>query len=226
MLKLGYLPLTPPPSGVFARLGVLELVDIQLHGQSSGFGDLLSSQRCPSLRRLIVRHVRGLDSFNIHSDSILSMELLGLQHLQQLTVMAPALERLKVINCFTDPLNQDLATVTNISAPQLMTLKWRSVHDPDSIQLNQMVHLKTLGIELFVLEGEEALGHNHYCMTLLQRFQHIHTLDLIIYYLQVSPFLCHLCNVSKIMRTWSFSLRNMRLCISLVSVCSCPCYMA
>ncbi|KAM0918666.1 hypothetical protein ACQ4PT_008704 [Festuca glaucescens] len=183
MLKLGFLPLALPPSGVFARLGDLQLVDIQLHGQSSGLGDLLSSQRCPSLRCLLVRDVRGLDSFNIHSDSLLRMELWGLQHLNQLTVMAPALEWLKVINCFTDPLNPDLS-VTNISAPQLMTLKWKNVNDPSSIQLNKMMRLKTLGIELFILEGEEAFEHNHYCMTLLRRFERIHTLDLMIYYLQ------------------------------------------
>uniref|UniRef100_A0ACD5VY67 Uncharacterized protein n=1 Tax=Avena sativa TaxID=4498 RepID=A0ACD5VY67_AVESA len=193
VLKLGFLPLALPPSGVFARLGDLQLVDIKLHGQSSGLGDLLSSQRCPSLWCLQVRNVRGLDSFNIHSVSLLRMELSGLRHLQQLTVMAPALKTLKVRNCFT--LNPDLS-VAEISAPQLMTFKWRNAHDPSSIQLNEMMHLKTLGIELFILEGEEAFEHNHYRMTLLQRFERIRTLDLLIYYLPVSPFLCHHYNVS------------------------------
>uniref|UniRef100_A0ACD5VMS5 Uncharacterized protein n=1 Tax=Avena sativa TaxID=4498 RepID=A0ACD5VMS5_AVESA len=179
VLKLGFLPLALPPSGVFARLGDLQLVDIQLHGQSSGLGDLLSSQRCPSLWCLQVRNVRGLDSFNIHSVSLRRMELSGLRHLQQLTVMAPALKTLKVRNCFT--LNPDLS-VAKISAPQLMTFKWRNVHDPSSIQLNEMMLLRTLGIELFILEGEEAFEHNHYCMTLLRRFERIRTLDLMIYY--------------------------------------------
>uniref|UniRef100_A0ACD5VEC1 Uncharacterized protein n=1 Tax=Avena sativa TaxID=4498 RepID=A0ACD5VEC1_AVESA len=178
-LKLGFLSLALPPSGVFARLGDLQLVNIQLHGQSSGLGDLLSSQRCPSLWCLQVRNVRGLDSFNIHSVSLLRMELSGLRHLQQLTVMAPALKTLKVRNCFT--LNPDLS-VAEISAPQLMTFKWRNAHDPSSIQLNDMMHLKTLGIELFILGGEEAFEHNHYRMTLLQCFERIRTLDLLIYY--------------------------------------------
>jgi hypothetical protein len=129
ILDLGFLGLALPPSGVFARLGDLTLGSIQLHGQSSGLGDLLSSQRCPSLRGLVVCDVRGLDSFNIHTDSLLSMELLGLQHLQQLTVMAPALESLKVINCFTDPLNPD-GLLAKILAPQLTSLEWKNVIEP------------------------------------------------------------------------------------------------
>ncbi|CAM0880055.1 unnamed protein product [Alopecurus aequalis] len=182
MLKLGFLGLALPPSGVFARLGDLQLVDIQLHGQSA-LGDLLSSQRCPSLWCLLVRDVRGLDSLTIHSNSILRMELLDMRHLQQLTVMAPELKRLKVRNCFTDPLNPDLS-VANISAPQLRSLNWKNVHDPSSIQLNKMMHLKRLGIQLFILEGEEAFEHNQYCMTLLRRFERVCTLDLVIYYPQ------------------------------------------
>ncbi|KAK1662135.1 hypothetical protein QYE76_050294 [Lolium multiflorum] len=92
MLELGFLGLALPSSGVFAQLGDLKFVDIQLHGQSSGLGDLLSSQRCPSLRFLRVSDVRGLDNFNIQSDSLLHMKLSYLHHLQQLTVVAPALK--------------------------------------------------------------------------------------------------------------------------------------
>ncbi|KAM0883897.1 hypothetical protein ACQ4PT_031328 [Festuca glaucescens] len=143
-LKLGFLGLALPSSGVFARLGGLQLVDVQLHGQS-GLGDLLSSQRCPSLKSVIVRDARDLDSFNIHSDSLLNMELSNLHRLQQLTVMAPALESLRMKSCFTDPLNPDLS-VANISAPQLKLLDWMNVYDPSSIQLDEMTHLENLGI--------------------------------------------------------------------------------
>ncbi|KAM0891035.1 hypothetical protein ACQ4PT_026652 [Festuca glaucescens] len=98
MLELGFLGLALPPYGVFAKLGDLKLVDIQLHGQSSRLGDLLSSQRCPSLRFLLVSDVRGLDSLNIHSDSLLRMKLSYLHHLQQLTVMAPAQKRIHTLD--------------------------------------------------------------------------------------------------------------------------------
>jgi hypothetical protein len=193
IMLLGFLGLALPPSGVFARLGDLQLACIQLHGQSSGLGDLLSSQRCPSLRGLVVCDVRGLDSFNIHTDSLLSMELLGLQ-LQQLTVMAPALESLEVINCFTDPLNPD-QLVAKISAPQLTSLEWKNVIEPSSIQLHKMMCLEKLCIKLFI-EEEEAFEYKHSSMVLLQRFKRIHTLHLTINYPLVSPFLCHHCNTS------------------------------
>jgi hypothetical protein len=183
-----------PPSGVFARLGDLTLGSIQLHGQSSGLGDLLSSQRCPSLRFLSVNDVRGLDSFSIQSDSLLRLKLLYLRHLQQLTVVAPALKRLKVINCFTDPLNPD-GLLAKISAPQLTSLGWKNVIEPSFIQLHKMMYLKKLCIKLFI-EEEEAFEHNHSSMALLQRFERIHTLHLKIKYPLVSPFLCHHCNVS------------------------------
>jgi hypothetical protein len=188
-LKLGFLGLALPPSGVFSRLGDLQLVDIQLHGQSSRLGDLLSSQRCPSLMSLLVSDCRGLDSLNIHSNSLLHLKLLYLHHLQQLTVVAPALKRIKVIRCFTDPLNPD-QSVVNISAPQLMSLVWKNFRDPSSIQLDEVMNLKMLGIELLFLGGEEeAFDYNHNCMMLLRRFKRIRNLDLLISYLPVSSFL-------------------------------------
>jgi hypothetical protein len=121
-LKLGFLGLALPSSGVFARLRGLQLVDVRLHGQS-GLGELLSSQRCPSLKSVIVCQARGLDSFNIHSESLLNIELSNLHCLQQLTVIAPVLEILRVKNCFTNPLDPDLS-VANISAPQLKLPGW------------------------------------------------------------------------------------------------------
>ncbi|CAM0880059.1 unnamed protein product [Alopecurus aequalis] len=184
MLKLGFLGLALPPSGVFARLKDLRLVDIHLHGQS-GLGDLLSSQRCPSLRYLRVGNVRGLYSVNIQSNSLVHIELWDLHRLQQLTVMASALERLKVSSCFTDLRNPDLLSVAKISAPQLTLLEWMNVYDPSSIQLDKVTHLERLGIQLYILEGEqETIENNHYRMKLLWRFEHVHTLDLNILYPQ------------------------------------------
>ncbi|PNT61046.1 putative F-box/FBD/LRR-repeat protein At3g49030 [Brachypodium distachyon] len=95
-LDLGFLALALPASGVFARLKHLYLVGIQLHGD--GLGDAVSSPRCPSLQTPYVRSVRSLEvNFAIHSESLEHIELWGLHDLQQLTVVAPALERLKCI---------------------------------------------------------------------------------------------------------------------------------
>lgn len=185
MLKPGLLRLALPPSGVFARLKDLWLVDFQVaaHGQC-GLGDLLSSQRCPSLQSLVVRNARGLDSFTIRHDSLLDMELSDLDRLQQLTVVAPALQKLKVCGCFADPPNRDMSAA-NISAPRLTKLEWTNDYDPSSIQIDikRMTLLERLNIQLFIqggLEGDSQ--HNHYCMMLLRHFGRIHTLDLLITY--------------------------------------------
>jgi hypothetical protein len=185
VLNLGFLGLALPPSGVFAQLNELQLIAVQLHGQS-GLGDLLS-RRCPSLQALRVRDARGLDSFNIHSESLLRMELVDLVRLQELTVIAPALNRLKVSNCFTDPLDPELS-VADISAPQLTSLDWINYYHPSSIQLDKTMQLESLGIQLFILDGEEeGFENNHYGMTLLRRSEHIRSLDLMIIFPRVSP---------------------------------------
>jgi hypothetical protein len=109
--------------------------------------------------------------------------------------VAPALIRLKVSNCFTDTLNPELS-VANISAPQLTSLDWMNYYHPNSIQLVKVIHLESLGIQLYILDREdEAFENDHYGMTLLQRFVDIHSLDLMISYPKVSTFLCHHCSV-------------------------------
>jgi hypothetical protein len=70
-------------------------------------------------------------------------------------------------------------SVANISAPHC-----------------KMMLLENLGIELCIIDGEDDFEHNHSSLTLLRRFECIHTLDLLTYYPPVSPLLCHHCNVS------------------------------
>ncbi|KAF6986786.1 hypothetical protein CFC21_004506 [Triticum aestivum] len=99
-----------PPSGVFTRLADLELFGITLHGPCT-LGDLVSTPRCPSLRRLCVYSVTGLlDKLIIHSKSLLQLELNNLPSLELLDVVVIALQDLVVNSCFSDH-SRPVATV-------------------------------------------------------------------------------------------------------------------
>ncbi|PUZ68268.1 hypothetical protein GQ55_2G012300 [Panicum hallii var. hallii] len=115
-LDLGCLDLAVPPAGAFARLTELSLRRVRFHG-SFELGDAVSSRPCPCLQKLNVFHARGLDSIAIHSESLLQVDLRHLHELRQLTIVAPALEGLQLINCFAHS-----RPVANISTPQLVFL--------------------------------------------------------------------------------------------------------
>ncbi|VAI80889.1 unnamed protein product [Triticum turgidum subsp. durum] len=184
VLDLHSIGLTLPPSGVFTRLTDLELVRIHLHGPCS-LSDVVSSSRCPSLRRLSVCSVRGLDNFTIQSESLLQLELRNLHTLQQLSIVALSLQKLKVFLCFTDPLNQS-QPVANISAPQLVTLDWRGAYDPRSVLFGEMPNLQQLTTNpLCVYGGDTVSARNHHSLMLSQHFHHISKLILILFYLPV-----------------------------------------
>ncbi|XP_048543275.1 putative FBD-associated F-box protein At5g38570 [Triticum urartu] len=184
VLDLHSIGLTLPPSGVFTRLTDLELVRIHLHGPCS-LSDVVSSSRCPSLRRLSVCSVRGLDNFTIQSESLLQLELRNLHTLQQLSIVALSLQKLKVFLCFTDPLNQS-QPVANISAPQLVTLDWRGAYDPRSVLFGEMPNLQQLTTNpLCAYGGDTVSARNHHSLMLSQHFHHISKLILILFYLPV-----------------------------------------
>ncbi|RLN32841.1 FBD-associated F-box protein [Panicum miliaceum] len=127
-----------PLSGVFANLTVLHLADVRFQGACE-LGDVLSTARCPSLRRLVLHDAQGLSNLAIRSESLLSVDLCSLEGLQQLTVVAPMLRELCIINCFF--MRQPVA---DISAPVLEKLGWSDVYDPRSVQFGELAQLRIL----------------------------------------------------------------------------------
>ncbi|XP_020188716.2 uncharacterized protein [Aegilops tauschii subsp. strangulata] len=206
-LELGHLGLAVPSSGVFARLTNLFLNRVRLHGPSM-LGDAVSWPQCPSLRRLIVHNADGVRNFAIHSDSLLQMDLrnlrsdnaLGLGNftirsdsllrmtltslhgLEQLTVMASALQFLSVSSCIYYSLRND-QPVANISAPQLTSLQWKDDYHPSYTQL-KMENLERLSAHPFYVYGQESQKtFNSNCTRLLRRFEVIWILKLMLLYL-------------------------------------------
>ncbi|KAF6988078.1 hypothetical protein CFC21_005659, partial [Triticum aestivum] len=180
-LELGRLGLAVPSSGVFARLTNLFLNRVRLHGPSM-LGDAVSWPRCPSLRRLIVHNADGVRNFAIHSDSLLQMELRNLRGLEQLTVMAPALQFLSVSSCISYSLRNN-QPAANISAPQLISLQWKDDYHPNYTQL-KMENLERLSAHPFYVYGQEShKTFNSNCTRLLRRFEVIGVLKLMLLYL-------------------------------------------
>ncbi|XP_047043095.1 uncharacterized protein LOC124647163 [Lolium rigidum] len=177
-LELEYLGLVVPPLGIFARLTHLFLDRIDLHGPCM-LGDVVSSPRCPALRKLVIHDAWGLGSFAIHSNSLLDIELNQLHGLQQLTVMAPALKRLVVISCFAEGSNYN-EPVANISGPKLVYLTWRDAYDSRFTHFGKMENLKWLGTNPFIVYDRAESNHkfyNSHCTGILCHWRHIQNLS-------------------------------------------------
>lgn len=179
-LRLGYcIGLALPPSGVFDRLTLLSFEQVQFQGPCN-LGDAVSSGRCPSLQYLYVHVAQGVSNLDIRSASLLVLYLNALEGLQQLTVVAPMLNDLSVLNSFIG--RQPAA---NITAPVLEKFTWVDAYDPSLVQLGvpRLQELRTLGdlkteYPNYPLNGDLVM--------LLQHFQKISTVYLFVYYPPVS----------------------------------------
>ncbi|TVU40441.1 hypothetical protein EJB05_13906, partial [Eragrostis curvula] len=185
-LDLGFLTLSLPSSGAFTGLTDLCLKSVRFQGQCE-LGDVVSSPRCPGLRKLRVRDTRGLARLNVQSKSLLKIDLHYLNGLQQLSISAAVLKELELHCCFV--LNQPVA---DISAPQLVSLKWNDAYDPCSVRLVNLGQLQWLSTYFMLTNLQQYDIHNRGILQLLHRFQSIDSLHIGLCYMkkiQNLPFL-------------------------------------
>lgn len=150
-------------------------------------GDAVSSPNCPCLQKLTIFNVQGLDCFTIDSESLQLLDLNSLHGVRQITVVAPSLEHLNVVNCFSTENNQP---VVNISASQLKRLQWVDAYDPNSACLGSMHGDEKLATFFFVygLHVHSIAHNNNACLKLIPRFKAIQDLSLTLYIAPVSSF--------------------------------------
>ncbi|KAL6647713.1 hypothetical protein ACP70R_015150 [Stipagrostis hirtigluma subsp. patula] len=147
-LDLGFLILAVPSAGVFSRLTELSLSCVRFHGPCE-LGNAVSSPRCPTLQKLSISDTRGLVNLTICSESLLKLVLRHVDGLRELTIAAPKLKELKLLNCFCHGESATCQPVANISTPQLVFLVWRDTYDPGSVQLGSLGQLEVVVHQLF-----------------------------------------------------------------------------
>ncbi|WVZ61602.1 hypothetical protein U9M48_011454 [Paspalum notatum var. saurae] len=175
---VGFLRLAVPPAGVFARLTELVLERIRfVRGPAAALGDAVSSERCPSLRRLEVVDTVGLTRLAIRSDSLVEVELHELRGLRELAVDAPELRELSVTSCFNE-INGD--PVVSIGAPELVSLNWDDMSSQENVNfLVGMPHIRFLGnLSFLVYADHEGSAHNRACLDLLEAYKAIQSVRL------------------------------------------------
>ncbi|GJN10483.1 hypothetical protein PR202_ga28580 [Eleusine coracana subsp. coracana] len=176
-LNLGLLRLALPSSGAFARLAELRLKRARFQGPLK-LGDVVSSPRCPVLRVVSVCNSSGVDTLTVRSKSLLRMELLWLNGLQELTIDAPALKVLELFKCFVQ-----IQPVVDIAAPQLVSLYWHDAFHRSSVSLGNLGQLQLLSTSYILVYGSQCTRrHNREIQWLLQRFQAIHSLHIMLPY--------------------------------------------
>ncbi|TVU50468.1 hypothetical protein EJB05_01840 [Eragrostis curvula] len=181
VLNLGFFALALPSTGTFTVLTDLFLERVRFRGTCE-LGEVVSSPRCPCLLKLIIRRAWGVARLTIQSESLLQMDLSYLNGLQQLNIDAPVLNEFNLHYCFG--LNQQ-KPIANISAPQLMSLLWRDVYDPSYVRLGNLGQQQRLSPSIIMAYGGHH--HNRYnreVLQLLQHFQVIQTLNIVLGYPQ------------------------------------------
>uniref|UniRef100_A0A0E0I228 F-box domain-containing protein n=2 Tax=Oryza nivara TaxID=4536 RepID=A0A0E0I228_ORYNI len=156
-LSLGFLGLSLPPSGVFAKLRELHLVHVQFNGELT-----MEDAMLPSLEWLEIRHSSGLASLTLRLAPLTLMTLYNVRRLRRLNAVLPGLEVLSVTECFLE----DLEGVS-IVAEELEDLRWLDMYQPGLVYFKRMPRLQMLLPPAVYPYGLQNVFFNRSCQMLL-----------------------------------------------------------
>uniref|UniRef100_A0A0E0AL50 F-box domain-containing protein n=1 Tax=Oryza glumipatula TaxID=40148 RepID=A0A0E0AL50_9ORYZ len=169
-LHLGFLGLSLPPSGVFAKLRELHLVHVQFNGELT-----MDDAMLPSLEWLEIRHSSGLASLTLRLAPLTQMTLYNVRRLRRLNAVLPGLEVLSVTECFLE----DLEGVS-IVAEELEDLRWLDMYQPGLVYFKRMPRLQMLLPPAVYPYGLQNVFFNRSCQMLLNLCPSIDGLLLIV----------------------------------------------
>lgn len=108
----------------------------------------------------------------------------------------PELRELHVVECFDPPPGETQLPppVVSITAPELVVLEWRTSTTQGPINFaHQLLHLRSLGTFLFFVYGDDDVdSYNRDCLEILEGFQSIETLALMLGFAPVSSLIINL----------------------------------
>ncbi|XP_015694572.2 F-box/FBD/LRR-repeat protein At4g00160-like, partial [Oryza brachyantha] len=163
-----------PTSGVFQKLTALRLNDVRFES-ACDIGDVVSSERCPSLQELRLCRANGVSNLAIRSESLLRVDLSELGKLQELTIFAPVLRELGVSHCFNL-----ITPAAEISAPALETLRWIDMCNRSTVRFGAVSRLQRLSA-IGMVYGQASV-HDWHSLQLLKSFRAVPDVQLVLNY--------------------------------------------
>ncbi|EAZ40209.1 hypothetical protein OsJ_24653 [Oryza sativa Japonica Group] len=167
-LSLGFLGLSLPPSGVFAKLRELHLVYVRFNGELT-----LDDAMLPSLEWLDIGKSRGLASLTLRLAPLTLMALHDMRWLRRLNAVLPGLKELSVSECFLEHLDG-----VSIVADEMEQLRWPGFYWPGLVYFSRMPRLRTLCVSVSDFAHGSREAFNQGSQMLLNRYPSIHHLEL------------------------------------------------
>uniref|UniRef100_A0A0D9X040 FBD domain-containing protein n=1 Tax=Leersia perrieri TaxID=77586 RepID=A0A0D9X040_9ORYZ len=170
-LRLGFLGLSLPSSGVFAALRNLRLHNVLFNGEWT-----LDDAMFPFLEGLEICQSHGLASLTLRLKTLIQINLKSVVGMRRLNAMVPGLKQLDVSGCFGDV---EHVEAVNIVAEELEELRWVDWYMSGLVNFSEMSHLQVLRPKRVFSYGWQRF-FNSWCQGLLDLNDRLERLELFV----------------------------------------------